>query len=66
MDTSSTERTDRVVINLVVELDLEEYARGFGLVGARSARDDLKKIVLYTVQNELQRMGLQRCTIYRR
>ncbi|AGT11957.1 hypothetical protein SEA_BONAMASSA_75 [Mycobacterium phage Bonamassa] len=50
----------------MVELDLEEYARGFGLVGARSARDDLKKIVLYTVQNELQRMGLQRCTIYRR
>ncbi|AIK68940.1 hypothetical protein AVV40_gp19 [Mycobacterium phage Swirley] len=50
----------------MVELDLEEYARGFGLVGARSARDDLKKIVLYTVQNELQRMGIPRGSVYRR
>ncbi|UVK64380.1 hypothetical protein SEA_GHOULBOY_74 [Mycobacterium phage Ghoulboy] len=66
MDTSSTERTDRVVINLVVEVDLEKYAEDYDLAGVRSARDDLKSVVLSTVKNQLELMGIPRGSVYRR
>lgn len=67
MATRSTHEAelDKVVINLAVYVDLRQYAEGFGLAGPRSARDDLKQIVLQAVRDELERMGIPRSQVDR-
>ncbi|QDK03156.1 hypothetical protein SEA_SYDNAT_74 [Mycobacterium phage SydNat] len=50
----------------MVEVDLEKYAEDYDLAGVRSARDDLKSVVLSTVKNQLELMGIPRGSVYRR
>ncbi|AEK07143.1 hypothetical protein JOEDIRT_120 [Mycobacterium phage JoeDirt] len=48
---------DRVIVNLVINIDLEQWADAFQIVGPRGARDDLKSLALQAVQHELNKHG---------
>lgn len=56
---------DRVVVNLLIETDLDDYAEKFDLPGRRSARDDLKRTVLDVTRSQLERMGIPRNRVNR-
>ncbi|QDH93697.1 hypothetical protein SSEA_SKINNY_147 [Mycobacterium phage Skinny] len=49
--------SDRTVVNLAVDIDLWEYADSYNLAGPRSARDDIKTVVLEAARAEFKRMG---------
>ncbi|AON96727.1 hypothetical protein SEA_GENGAR_72 [Mycobacterium phage Gengar] len=48
----------RVIVNIQIDVDLHQYAADYNLVGQRSARDDLKQVVVDIVRRHLQRMGI--------
>ncbi|ASR86088.1 hypothetical protein SEA_APPLETREE2_116 [Mycobacterium phage Appletree2] len=50
---------DRVVVNLVINVDLEEWANAFQIAGPRGARDDLKSLAVQAVQHELDKHGFR-------
>ncbi|ATW60943.1 hypothetical protein SEA_ARCHETTA_72 [Mycobacterium phage Archetta] len=50
----------------VREVLADVYGEDYDLAGVRSARDDLKSVVLSTVKNQLELMGIPRGSVYRR
>ncbi|QPX62010.1 hypothetical protein SEA_FLAVERINT_86 [Mycobacterium phage Flaverint] len=56
----------RVIVNLVIDVDLDRYADEYGLVGPRSARDDIKRLAMEVLRKEFARMGFDPESIQRR
>ncbi|AEL19721.1 hypothetical protein CL76_gp29 [Mycobacterium phage Larva] len=55
---TSASAPHRVIVNVQIDVDLHQYAADYSLVGPRSARDDLKQVVLDILRQHLQGMGI--------